>query len=143
MQIALPALIYPPIDSTLRRLALICRPVWFFLFFFFLIASLIMNPTICPQQGKKRKKKKVTAQRQWLKDKYHFHNRAFLWQRLNGLMPPEGLQQFFFMFSAIFSLLFHRVSWDFFFPKHIYHMRWHEIIIQLHNYLYISLFLNL
>lgn len=52
MQIALPALINPSIDSTLHRLELICRPVWFSS----LIASLIMNPTICPR-GKKKKKK--------------------------------------------------------------------------------------
>lgn len=57
MQIELPALIHPPIDSALHGLELICRSCGSF-FFFPLIACLIMNPTICPQREEGEREKK-------------------------------------------------------------------------------------
>lgn len=57
MQIALLALICPPIDSTLHRLELICRPVWFLFFFFFLDYLPYYEPHNLPSTGGKKKKK--------------------------------------------------------------------------------------
>lgn len=86
MQIGLPALKHPPIDSTPRWLGLIFRPVRFF---FWLPASLWTTQSALNRGGKR----KVTL-RWWLKDRYHFYNIMFPWQPYSTLWPPEGLRQF-------------------------------------------------
>lgn len=112
MQMALPAPIYPPIDSILHRLELICRPVWFF----FWLPHSLWTPQSALNRGGRKKKKHVTAQRWWLKDRYHFYNSKFPWQHYSGLMPPEGLQQFLCseQMAAFFLSFFRHVALDLF-----------------------------
>lgn len=123
MQMALPAPIYPPIDSILHRLELICRPVWFF----FWLPHSLWTPQSALNRGGRKKKKHVTAQRWWLKDRYHFYNSKFPWQHYSGLMPPEGLQQFLCseQMAAFFLLFFRHVALDLFWTFLMYNRTKH------------------
>lgn len=114
MQIELPALIHPPIDSALHGLELICRSCGSF-FFSPWLPALLWTPQSALNGKRGKEKKNATAQR-WLKDRYHFYNSAFPRQRYSGLMPPEGLEQFFYVLSKQhhFPLVLpSRLSWTF------------------------------